>query len=246
MGLLFKAKKTVKGFHFDATWEIENELAVLFGHSGAGKTMTLRMIAGLMKPDSGVISLHGTPFFHSEEQIDLPPQDRPFGYVFQDLALFPHMTVWENIIYGAPGLEKNTKEGRADEMMKRFMIMGLERKMPSEISGGQKQRVALARALMRQPQALLLDEPFSALDTPLRREMRQFLKELQRQLSIPVVLVTHDLDEAASLADKIIICKDGNVIQSGTPSEVFSKPSNVQFQTLPVSLELASPQAVNA
>lgn len=232
MGLSVNIKKVIKGFTLDAQWEIRDELAVLFGYSGAGKSMTLRMIAGLMKPDEGEIRLNGKPIFNSAAAIDLPPQARSFGYVFQDLALFPHMTVRKNILYGAHGLSKNERESRCRDMMERFMIAGLEEKYPTEISGGQKQRVALARALIRRPDALLLDEPFSALDAPLRVEMRNFLHEIQRELIIPIVLVTHDIAEAAVLSDRLIIMSDGRVAQTGTTMEVLSTPVSPAVELL--------------
>jgi molybdate transport system ATP-binding protein len=224
MELSVNIRKAVKGFKLDAQWEIGDELAVLFGYSGAGKSMTLRLIAGLMQPDKGAIYLNGSPVYDSAAAIDLPPQARSFGYVFQDLALFPHMTVRENILYGAHGLSRSTRELSAGNMMERFMIAGLEKKFPHEISGGQKQRVALARALIRRPDALLLDEPFSALDAPLRAEMRNFLQEIRREFPIPIVLVTHDLAEATVLADKLIIYVNGRVLQTGTPFEVLNSP----------------------
>jgi molybdate transport system ATP-binding protein len=224
MGLSVNIRKTVKGFTLDASWAIGDELAVLFGYSGAGKTMTLRMLAGLMRPDSGFVRLNGSALYDSKNSVDLPPQARSFGYVFQDLALFPHMTVRENILYGAHGLGGEERVTRCQEMMARFMIGELGEKFPSEISGGQKQRVALARALIRQPKALLLDEPFSALDAPLRAEMQAFLKKVQRQLSIPVVLVTHDRHEAFTLADKLIVYVGGSVLQCGTFSDILSAP----------------------
>jgi molybdate transport system ATP-binding protein len=232
MGLSLHIKKAVNGFKLDAQWEIGDELAVLFGYSGAGKSMTLQMIAGLMKPDEGAIHLNGKPLYNSAAAIDLPPQARSFGYVFQDLALFPHMTVRDNILYGAHGLSKSEREPRARDMMERFMIAGLEKKFPHEISGGQKQRVALARALIRRPDALLLDEPFSALDAPLRVEMRNFLKEIRREFPIPVVLVTHDLAEAAALADRLIILANGGVIQIGTPFDVLNSPAGPEVELL--------------
>ncbi len=232
MGLSVNIRKAVKGFTLDAQWEIGEELAVLFGCSGAGKSMTLRMIAGLLKPDRGNIRLNGNPVYDSAAAIDLPPQARSFGYVCQDLALFPHMTVRENILYGAHGLSRSVREQRARDMMERFMIAGLEKKFPHEISGGQKQRVALARALIRRPDALLLDEPFSALDAPLRAEMQNFLKEIRREFPIPVVLVTHDLAEASALADKLIICANGRIVQVGTPCEVSDSPACPEVEML--------------
>jgi molybdate transport system ATP-binding protein len=232
MGLEVKMKKVVNGFSLDAEWEIGNELAVLFGSSGAGKSLTLQMIAGLLTPDQGFIQLNERTCFDSSSGRNLPPQERSCGYVFQDLALFPHMTIRENILYGAHGLSKIEREQRAGNMIEKFRISGLEKKYPSEISGGQKQRVALARALIRRPEALLLDEPFSALDNPLRAEMQHFLKEIRREFPIPIVFVTHDVLEAYSMADKIIIYANGSVAQAGTPKEVFAHPASREVEQL--------------
>ena len=232
MGLSVNVRKHLKGFALDASWKIGNELAVLFGFSGSGKSLTLQLIAGLMKPDSGVIAANGTNYFDSSRSVNLSPQERSLGYVFQDLALFPHMTVRQNIMFGAKGVSEREKAERFGEMMEAFYLKSIESKRPSEISGGQKQRVAFARALMRRPEVLLLDEPFSALDTPLRIEMRTFLKDLRNTFNVPVVLVTHDAVEAAALADSIIVYSEGSVIQSGTAAEVFCNPADSRVQKL--------------
>lgn len=226
MGLQVSLQKKVNGFGLDIEWEVGNELAVLFGFSGAGKSMTLQLIAGLMKPDIGRVSLDDKVYFDSSTRTDFPPQTRPFGYVFQDLALFPHMTVTENILYGAPAVPKPEKMDRAREMIRNFKLTGLEDRYSQEISGGQKQRVSVARALIRQPQVLLLDEPFSALDRPLRMEMRCFLREVKDEFNIPVILVTHDFEEASSLADKVIIYEYGRIAQIGSPKEIQNQPVN--------------------
>jgi len=226
MSLYVNLQKKVNGFSLDIEWKIGNESAALFGFSGAGKTMTLQMIAGLIKPDSGTIRLDDTLYFDSKSKTDLPPQKRLFGYVFQDLALFPHMTVLENIFYGAPGLQEKEKLARAEEMIKSFKLAGLEKRFPFEISGGQKQRVAFARALIRRPKMLLLDEPFSALDRPLRLEMREFLKEVKETFNIPAILVTHDFDEAAAVSDQIIIYEHGRITQTGSPEQLKTAPAN--------------------
>ncbi len=237
MGLAIDVKKRVNGFCLDVEWEIGNEFAVLFGCSGAGKSLTLRMLAGLMQPDSGSIRMNGRPLFDSSSGANLTPQERSFGYVFQDLALFPHMRVRENILYGAHGVPADEREQRADDMIERFRLSGLERKFPSELSGGQKQRVALARALIRKPAALLLDEPFSALDHPLRVELQQFLKEVLREFPIPVVFVTHDVLEAYAMADKIIVYAGGRIAQAGTPLQVFTNPADKEVELLVGSRE---------
>ncbi len=224
MALSLELYKKVNGFILNVEWSIEDELAVLFGYSGVGKSLTLQMIAGLMKPDRGTIRLNERFLFDSRVGINVRPQDRAIGYVFQDLALFPHMTVQENILYGANGLEKRKRREKAGELIELFHLEGLSENRPAEISGGQAQRVALARALIRRPKLLLLDEPFSALDNPLRLELHRYLTVATRQYRIPVILVTHDLNEALKLGEKIIVYSQGRVIQAGTPLEVKDNP----------------------
>jgi molybdate transport system ATP-binding protein len=232
MGLSVNLKKEVKGFSLDVEWFVENGITVLFGHSGAGKSMTLRLLAGLMKPDKGFIHSGGRILFDDSRKIDLPAYRRSFGYVFQDLALFPHMTVRENILYGAKGLEKNEREIRFHTMTDIFHLKGLENRMPSEISGGQKQRVAFARSLIRRPEALLLDEPFSALDNKVRREMRDYLKDVTRAFQIPIILVTHDIAEAYTLADHIVVYARGGIARRGSPSDIFHQTFNTEIEPL--------------
>jgi molybdate transport system ATP-binding protein len=242
MGLSLEVVKKVNGFKLEISWKIDNELAVLFGYSGAGKSLTLQLIAGLLKPDQGRIAANGDILFDSEKHINVPPQHRNLGYVFQDLALFPHMSVRQNIAYGAAAVPRADRRQRVAEMLQIFHLEGLAEKLPAEISGGQKQRVALARSLIRRPQALLLDEPFSALDNPLRRKMRGFLKQIHTEFNIPVILVTHDLMEAATLADVLFIYHNGKVIQRGRPQEIISQPVNHYVASL-VQLPVTSCQA---
>ncbi|MFH0786222.1 MAG: ATP-binding cassette domain-containing protein [Pseudomonadota bacterium] len=232
MGLSLKLHKQVNGFVLDVEWAMENEMSVLFGFSGAGKSMTLQLIAGLIRPDWGWIYSGDRILFDSRSEINLAPQDRSIGYVFQNLALFPHMTVRGNILYGAGDLKKEQREKRIGEMINAFRLEGLEDRYPSEISGGQQQRVALARALIRRPDLLLLDEPFSALDNPLRLEMQKFLKEIRKKFNSPVILVTHDLQEAYAVADKIIVYSQGKIAQTGSPFEVGHNPVNAEVKTL--------------
>jgi molybdate transport system ATP-binding protein len=232
MALQVRLQKKVNGFALDIEWQIGNDLAVLFGFSGAGKSMTLQLIAGLMKADKGQVSLDDVVYFDSSSGTDLPPQERPFGYVFQDLALFPHMTVLQNILYGAANLPKNEKLDRAREMIGAFKLTGYEDRYPHEISGGQKQRVAFARALIRRPKMLLLDEPFSALDRPLRLEMRRFLREVRDNFSIPALLVTHDFEEAVAISDKIIVYEHGTIAQIDSPERIKSSPANIYVAQL--------------
>jgi molybdate transport system ATP-binding protein len=224
MGLAFDVTKRVNGFALHAAWEMQNEILVLFGHSGAGKSMTLELIAGLREPDDGFIRSGEKVLFDRLAGINLSPQQRSMGYVFQDRVLFPHMTVYANIAYGLRGASREEKTARVEEMISLLHLEGVAGKYPSEISGGQKQRVTLARSLIGRPDCLLLDEPFSALDNPLRQEMWQLLRGVQSRFRIPVVLVTHDLFEAFTLADQVVVYDSGRVVRFGPPGEVLSPP----------------------
>ncbi len=201
-------KKRMLKFEINISWEIGNELVVLFGPSGAGKTSTINMIAGFVKPDSGKIICEDTIFFDSEKKINIPPQKRKIGYVSQNLSLFPHMTVRQNIEYG---IRKEKDEKKVQSLINKMGLFGYENHYPHELSGGQKQRVALARAIIGEPSLLLLDEPFSMLDSKLKSNMRELVLEIKRCLNIPVVLVTHDMSEAIFMSDKIIFYSMGSI-----------------------------------
>lgn len=177
---------------------------VLMGSSGSGKTTLLRCLAGLERPTEGVIQAGDVLWFDAAQKLCLSPQERDIGYLFQEYALFPHLSVGENIVYGLRGLPKRMRKEVAEEWLQRFDLGEVWNRRIGEISGGQQQRVALARALVRKPRLLLLDEPLSALDTELRAEMADQLTRVIADLAIPVVLVTHDLSEATQLGDEII------------------------------------------
>ncbi|MDA0524878.1 ABC transporter ATP-binding protein [Methanococcoides alaskense] len=211
-------------FSLDVSFEVGNELVVIFGRSGSGKTTTLRCIAGLETPECGSIIVNGKTYFDSDSGIDLQPQYRRPGYVFQNYALFPHMDVRKNIVYGLKGWDTAKKEDRLFEMLRLLHIEGLEGRYPSQLSGGQKQRVALARALAPSPDILLLDEPFSALDMVVRMRLRERIKTIQKELGIPILFITHSPEEAISLADRVVVLHEGQVHQSGSPREVFYSP----------------------
>ncbi len=232
MTIRVSLKKEVPGFSLDVDWEVGTEIGVVFGYSGSGKSLSLQLIAGLLTPDSGKIQANGTVFFDTAAGIDLPPQQRRIGFVFQDSSLFPHMTVADNIRFGLRDQVSESGERNLLEMARTFEIEDVLEKHPDEISGGQKQRVAFARALVGAPLALLLDEPFSALDNPIRTKLRNFLREIQKKFKVPIILVTHDIFEAYSMADRIIIYSNGRVIQTGKPSEVFGNPGNPQVKNL--------------
>jgi molybdate transport system ATP-binding protein len=181
-------------------------------------------VAGLLRPDSGHIEVGGRVVFDSETGVDLPPQRRNLGYVVQQLALFPHLTAFENIAYGLVGSSKDTRTRRVRELVSLLSLEGLEDRLPRQLSGGQQQRVALARALARPVDALLLDEPFSALDEALRGDLRHELLRLRSDLDLPVVFVTHDLREAYLLGDRVAVLDDGRVLQFAPREEVFWRP----------------------
>ncbi len=219
--------KNSNEFTLDAEFKCRNEMIVLFGPTGAGKTLTLNCIAGLEHPDSGYISVNDTIYFDSEQNINVSPQNRKVGYLFQNYALFPHLTVEENIMFGLRS-KKDVKE----QMLDIFEIHGLEKRYPSQLSGGQRQRVALARALITNPKILLLDEPFSSLDYTTRVRLRRDLKKIREMIEIPIILITHNPVEAYTMADTLIVYKYGGIEQIGQPKEIFNKPRSEKVARL--------------
>jgi putative spermidine/putrescine transport system ATP-binding protein/spermidine/putrescine transport system ATP-binding protein len=197
------------------------ELVALLGPSGCGKTTSLRMIAGLVQPSGGEIFVNGTSITH------VPVHRRNIGMLFQSYALFPHLTVAENVMFGLQmrGIKRRPAGLRVQEALELVQLGGHQNKLPSQLSGGQQQRVALARALVIEPAMLLLDEPLGALDKSLRESMQVELRLLQRRLGITTVMVTHDQDEALTLADRIVVMRDGRLEQVGTPAEVYQCPA---------------------
>jgi molybdate transport system ATP-binding protein len=216
----------VPGFALDVHWTAAEGVAVLFGPSGSGKTLTLQCLAGLVRPDAGRIAVDGRVLFDTTLAVDVPPQRRRVGYVFQGYALFPHLTVAENLAFGLRHLSRSEGTRRAAEMAERLGLIALEARYPRELSGGQRQRVALGRALATEPALLLLDEPLSALDAPLRRALRDELQATLAQWQIPAVLVTHDLAEAYHLGDHIIVYEQGRVRQAGPRRELLWRPTS--------------------
>jgi molybdate transport system ATP-binding protein len=215
-------------------------VTVLFGPSGSGKTTVLRCLAGLERPDRGQIRFGPETWFDAGAGIHLPPQRRGIGYLSQDYALFPHLTVAGNIGYGLGGLDATERRRRIDEMVRLFGLTGLERRYPRQVSGGQQQRVALARALARRPRLLLLDEPLSALDVPTREQLRRELRRLLAGLRVPALIVTHDRTEALALGDFVAILDEGRVRQSGPVQEVFARPADAAVARI-VGVETVEP-----
>jgi molybdate transport system ATP-binding protein len=218
--------KRLPGFTLDVSWRAEQSVLGLFGPSGAGKTLTLQCLAGLIRPDAGRIVVGERVFFDAEAHIDLSPQERRIGYVFQGYALFPHLTVVKNIAFGLRGRPRGDRARRTAQIVERLGLGGLEQRYPRELSGGERQRVALGRALAIDPALLLLDEPLSALDSPLRRALRDELREILSGWRIPAVVVTHDFTEAYRLADRIVVYENGRVIQAAPRSELLWQPAS--------------------
>lgn len=225
-------------FPIDIEWKSDNGITVLFGPSGSGKSITLQTIAGFVHPESGYIKVNGNTLYDTKKKINIPPQKRKIGYLFQNYALFPHLTVTQNILfaYNKPSAHGALREIAEHEelmgMLDIFELRGLENNYPAQLSGGQQQRVALARALMSKPELLLLDEPFAAIDLIIRKKLRLEIKELQKRLSIPMVFITHDIHEALMMADNLIIYDRGNVVQQGMPQYILNNPANPVVEEL--------------
>lgn len=210
------------GFELDVQFRSDTRRLVLFGPSGAGKSLTLKMIAGLESPAKGHVRLNGTTLFDLSQAVNLSPQRRGLAHVFQDYALFPHLTVVQNIAFGLhKGLLNPSRSVRHEatrRWLEAFQLESVANQYPEQLSGGQRQRTALARALVGEPPALLLDEPFAALDSALRRHLRQELADLVLQLEIPLLLITHDEDDVAALADGVIRIHDGRASPEFAPA----------------------------
>jgi len=219
-------RRQIGDFQLDVAFTAASETVVLFGHSGSGKSMTLASIAGLVRPDAGSIRIGERTVFDTPRGIDLPPQHRNVGYVVQQLALFPHLTAAQNIAYGLAGRPREEQRARVAELVVLLTLEGLEERLPRQLSGGQQQRVALARALARPVEALLLDEPFSALDEALRADLRGELLRIRSELAIPVLFVTHDLREAYLLGDRIAVMDGGQLLQFAPREEIFGHPAS--------------------
>lgn len=214
-------------FHLDISFQARlGKTTVLLGESGAGKSTVLRLLSGLLHPQQGHIALDGTTYFDSRQHIVVPPQERPFGYVFQDYVLFPHLSAFENVAFGlkAQGLPRRLVQQRVGAALEQVHLTGFEQRRPDQLSGGQQQRVAIARALALQPQLLLLDEPLSALDVQTRREVRQELHRILTNIEITTIMVTHHYLEALLFGEQILVLDQGKIIQQGGQRELREYP----------------------
>jgi molybdate transport system ATP-binding protein len=218
-------RRRLDGFELDVAFEADEGRVVLFGPSGAGKSLTLQAITGVMRPDAGRVEVNGRLLFDSASGLNLPPQERRMGYVPQSYALFPHLTVQQNVAYGIQRLDAARRRALVQEMVGLVGLQGLERRRPRELSGGQQQRVALARALASRPELLVLDEPFSNIDTGLRGTLRRELLDLQARSGITTLVVTHDLDDAFFLGSRIVVIDRGRVLQAGSREDIFYRPA---------------------
>ncbi len=221
-----RLRKRLPGFALDVEWSAGDGVAVLFGPSGAGKSLTLQCLAGLLRPDAGRVAVDGRVLFDSAAGVDTPPQKRRVGYVFQGYALFPHLNVVDNVGFGLRGRPRHERQRRVDEVLAKLGIEGLGQRRPAELSGGQRQRVALGRALAIDPALLLLDEPLSALDLPLRRALRDELRAILADWGTAAVVVTHDFTEAYRLGDHIVVYEEGRVIQAAPRAELLWQPAS--------------------
>ena len=236
MALFVDIEKKLASFDLRMKFEMQDEVLALLGGAGSGKSMTLKCIAGIEKPDKGRIILDGRVLFDSEKHINLKPQDRGVGYLFQQYALFPNMTVYQNIVCGVKGamkragaensgrsISKTEKEKMIGDIIDLVHLNGLEEKKPKQISGGEQQRVALARILVNQPDALLLDEPFSALDASLRKNLVRETYNLMKDYGKSVIFVTHDQKEAFRLSESVALIEQGEITRMGKKEDIFER-----------------------
>ena len=221
----------------------KGQFVSIFGSSGAGKTTILRLIAGLIKQDSGSISVNNTIWFDATNRINLNPQKRKVGFVFQDYTLFPNMTVRENLEFA---LSKGQSKDVINELIETIELTDLQHRKPETLSGGQKQRVALARALVQKPRILLLDEPLSALDGEMRLKLQDYILKVHKKYNLTTLLVSHDISEVFKLSDHVIKLENGSILQQGTPEELFlDKKTTGKYKTIGTILSIKPSDVIN-
>jgi len=223
---------SVTPFKLDVRFEADAGVLILFGASGAGKSLTLQLLAGLQTPDQGIIRVGDETLFDSSRQINFPVRLRRVGFVFQNLALFPHLNTHQNVAYGLPHLSSAERQQRVGTMLEKLKIDDLATRFPQTLSGGEQQRVALARALVTCPRMLLLDEPLSALDLSIKRSIVADLLRINRELRIPILYVTHDRSEALALGERLLLLEAGRVASEGRPIDVLGQPTRESVANL--------------
>lgn len=228
----FPAARESAAFSLDVAFEARQGITALFGPSGAGKTLVLDCIAGLARPDRGRILVNDVLLFDAEAGVDRNPQQRRCGYVLQNYALFPHMTVRENLMFAAQSGKSIDRHRAVNEMLQRFRLQDVAGRRPHQLSGGQRQRCSLARSLVGMPSMLLLDEPARGLDAPLRAELYDVVRQIRADFEIPILLVTHSLEECFELAAEMHIFREGRIVQSGPPTALCAKPGTLDTARL--------------
>ncbi len=244
----FPPGKESSGFALDLDFRAAAGVTVLFGPSGAGKTLALDSIAGFIRPDEGRILLDDAILFDAPSGVHLPPQARNCGYVFQNYALFPHMTLRQNLEFAAERRPRLERHRRVNEMIERFRLGETAGRRPHEVSGGERQRCSIARALIGAPKLLLLDEPAQGLDAPLRGEFYEILRQVRADFQTPILLVTHDLDECFELGEEMLVLTAGRIVQSGAPRDILDRPATLDvakllgaFNLLPAEIRALDP-----
>src|ERR1700733_11981162 len=228
----FQQRPDSAGFSLDLEFKAAAGITVLFGPSGSGKTQVLDSIAGFTRPDEGRILIDDEILFDGATGLHLPPQARNCGYVFQNYALFPHMTLRENLMFAAERRPRLERHRRVNEMLDTFRLADVAGRRPHEVSGGQRQRCSIARALIVAPKLRLLDEPGQGLDAPLKAEFYDVLRQVRADFKTPVLLVTHDLDECFELGEEMLILRDGRIVQSGAPRDILDFPASLDVARL--------------
>jgi molybdate transport system ATP-binding protein len=228
----FTARPDSASFSLELEFQATAGVTVLFGPSGSGKTLTLDLIAGFMRPDDGRILLDDEILFDGAASVNLAPQARNCGYVFQNYALFPHMTLRQNLEFAAERRPRLERHRRVNELLERFRLVDAAGRRPHEVSGGQRQRCSIARALIGAPRLLLFDEPTQGLDAPLRAEFYEVLRQVRADFKTPMLLVTHDLDECFALGEEMLVLREGRLVQSGAPPSILEQPANVDIARL--------------
>ncbi len=228
----FPPRPDSAGFSLDVEFQAGAGVTVLFGPSGSGKTLTLDSIAGFVRPEEGRILLDDQILFDGAARVHLAPQARNCGYVFQNYALFPHMTLRGNLMFAAERRPRLERHRRVNDLIERFRLQDFAGRRPHEVSGGQRQRCSIARALIGEPKLLLLDEPAQGLDAPLRAELYEILRQVRAEFKTPVLLITHDLEECFELGDEMLILREGKIVQSGTPKKILDQPASLEVARL--------------
>ncbi len=236
----FPPRPDSAGFSLDVDFKAAAGVTVFFGPSGAGKSLVLNSIAGFVRPEEGRILLDDEILFDGATGVHLPPQARHCGYVFQNYALFPHMTLRQNLEFAAERRPRLERHRRVNEMLERFRLGDAAGRRPHEVSGGQRQRCSIARALIGAPKLLLFDEPAQGLDAPLRAEFHEVLHQVRADFKTPTLLVTHDLEECFALGEEMVILRDGRIVQSGPPRKIVNHPANLEVARLLGTFNLLS------